>query len=234
MPRRGASSVVVSRSGIPEPRAVTGSLLRSVKVDRSIAEGPVAAPIPGPAVGRAATIVVGVLLAAAAFLVYSWSNPVHWNGYNHFVWQADAFLHGRAWFPYPVPVGRGPAPERLPPGRVPAPGRGGQPRRPGAAPVPAAAGAGPGAVRRAVRPGHGPGGRVDPARRPGRGAGLVDAGRAASCDRPSALPGRSSSPPAPCGGGRPPSAAPGTWPTWSRWTSPWSPSASRSATMREP
>ncbi len=30
------------------------------------------------------------------------SNPVHYNVYNHFVWQADAFLHGRAWFPYPV------------------------------------------------------------------------------------------------------------------------------------
>ncbi|MCJ7710268.1 MAG: hypothetical protein MUQ32_05495, partial [Chloroflexi bacterium] len=24
---------------------------------------------------------------------------------NHFVWQADAFLNGRAWFPYPVPSG---------------------------------------------------------------------------------------------------------------------------------
>jgi hypothetical protein len=76
-----------------------------VKVDRSIAEGPVAAPVPAPAVGRTATIVVGVLLALAAFIVYSWSNPVHWNAYNHFVWQADAFLHGRAWFPYPVPPG---------------------------------------------------------------------------------------------------------------------------------
>ncbi len=105
MPRRGASSVVLSRSGRPEPRAVTGSLLQSVKVDRSIAEGPVAAPIPAPRNGRAAAILVGVLLAAAAFLVYWWSNPVHWNQYNHFVWQADAFLHGRAWFPYPVPSG---------------------------------------------------------------------------------------------------------------------------------
>ncbi len=76
-----------------------------MKVERSIAEGPVAAPLPAQASGRAAAIVVGVLLAAAAFLVYWWSNPVHWNQYNHFVWQADAFLHGRAWFPYPVPAG---------------------------------------------------------------------------------------------------------------------------------
>jgi hypothetical protein len=65
----------------------------------------VAAPIPAPWLGRAATILVGVLLAAGAFLVYWWSNPVHWNQYDHFVWQADAFLHGRAWFPYPVPAG---------------------------------------------------------------------------------------------------------------------------------
>jgi hypothetical protein len=65
----------------------------------------VAAPIPAPGPGRATTILVGVLLVAAAFLLYWWSNPVHWNQYNHFVWQADAFLHGRAWFPYPVPAG---------------------------------------------------------------------------------------------------------------------------------
>ena len=43
-----------------------------------------------------------VLLAGALYWV---SNPEHYNVYNHFVWQADAFLHGRAWFPYPVPDG---------------------------------------------------------------------------------------------------------------------------------
>ncbi len=64
-----------------------------------------AAPIPEPANGRAATIIVGALLGLAALLVYWWSNPVHWTYYNHFVWQADAFLNGRAWFPYPVPSG---------------------------------------------------------------------------------------------------------------------------------
>jgi len=53
------------------------------------------------------TIVVGLLIALAAFAVYAVSNPVHLNQYNHFVWQADAFLHGRAWFPYPVPDGAG-------------------------------------------------------------------------------------------------------------------------------
>lgn len=76
-----------------------------MKVDRSIAEGPAAAPIDGPGYGRATTVLVGVLLAAAAFLVYWWSNPVHWNQYNHFVWQADAFLNGRSWFPYPIGPG---------------------------------------------------------------------------------------------------------------------------------
>jgi len=76
-----------------------------VKVDRSIAEGPGAAPLPAPMTGRATTILVGVLLALGAFLVYWWSNPVHWNQYNHFVWQADAFLNGRAWFRYPVGAG---------------------------------------------------------------------------------------------------------------------------------
>ncbi len=49
-----------------------------------------------------AAIAVGLLLAVAALIVYSLSDPVHYNLYNHFVWQADAFLHGRAWFPYPV------------------------------------------------------------------------------------------------------------------------------------
>jgi hypothetical protein len=73
-----------------------------VKVDRSIAEGPGPAPIPTPTGGRTTTIVVGVVLALGAFLLYWWSNPVHWNQYDHFVWQADAFLHGRAWFPFPI------------------------------------------------------------------------------------------------------------------------------------
>ena len=119
-----------------------------------------AAPNTAPGGGRAAAIIVGVLLAAAAFLLYWWSNPVHWNQYNHFVWQADAFLHGRAWFPYPVPAGADLPQNDYLQDVYPLRGRRGRPRRPGAAPVPAAAGAGAAAVRRAVRPGHGPGGRV--------------------------------------------------------------------------
>jgi hypothetical protein len=40
-----------------------------------------------------------------ALVLYAASNPVHWNLYNHFVWQADAFLNGRAWIYFPVPPG---------------------------------------------------------------------------------------------------------------------------------
>jgi hypothetical protein len=98
MPRREAASVLFSRPGVPEPEAVTGSLLRSVKVDRSIAEGVPGTSALAPSNGRAAAIAVGLLIALAAGVVYWVSNPAHWNQYNHFVWQADAFLHGRAWF----------------------------------------------------------------------------------------------------------------------------------------
>ena len=75
----------------------------------SIAEGPADPPSPArasiPVPQRPTTILVGVLLVLLAFLLYAVSNPVHWNLYNHFVWQADAFLHGRAWFLWPIPAG---------------------------------------------------------------------------------------------------------------------------------
>ena len=105
MPRRGASSVVDSRSGRPEPRAVTGSLLRKVKVPPSIAEGPEGTPRPTTAVRNPVSWLVGLGFVLAAFALYWVSNPEHYNFYNHFVWQADAYLHGRAWFPHPVLAG---------------------------------------------------------------------------------------------------------------------------------
>ena len=46
-------------------------------------------------------MIVGLLIALGALILYAFSNPVHFNQYNHFVWQADAFLHGRAWIPFP-------------------------------------------------------------------------------------------------------------------------------------
>ncbi len=49
--------------------------------------------------------IVGLALALGALLLYAASNPLHDNLYTHFVWQADAFLHGRVSFPYPVEAG---------------------------------------------------------------------------------------------------------------------------------
>lgn len=70
-------------------------------MQRSIAEGPDGPLHEDRAGAGPATIVVGLLIALAAFGLYWLSNPVHYNQYNHFVWQADAFLHGRAWIPFP-------------------------------------------------------------------------------------------------------------------------------------
>jgi hypothetical protein len=79
-----------------------------VKVERSIAEGPSGPLSPltsGRAGGRLAAVVVGLLLVLGAAVLYAWSNPEHYNQYNHFVWQADAFLHGKVSFDFPVPDG---------------------------------------------------------------------------------------------------------------------------------
>ncbi len=74
-------------------------------MDRSIAEGPLTAPVVSGSRERLMAIGVGLLLAAAAFAVYWVSHPERYNQYIHFVWQADAFLHGRAWIPYPIQDG---------------------------------------------------------------------------------------------------------------------------------
>jgi len=73
----------------------------ALKVQRSIAEGPDRASQPQPVTGSLTTVVVGLLIALGAMGVYALSNPEHYNQYNHFVGQADAFLHGRAWIPFP-------------------------------------------------------------------------------------------------------------------------------------
>ena len=51
---------------------------------------------------RVPALVVGTVLLLGATLLYVLSNPEHFNFYDHFVWQADAYLHGRAWIPYPI------------------------------------------------------------------------------------------------------------------------------------
>ena len=49
--------------------------------------------------------VVGLGLFVLAAVVYFGSNPARHDFYDHFVWQADAFLHGRAEITYPVSDG---------------------------------------------------------------------------------------------------------------------------------
>lgn len=48
---------------------------------------------------------VSVALFILALVVYLGSNPVQHDLYDHFVWQADAFLQGRAEIAYPVSEG---------------------------------------------------------------------------------------------------------------------------------
>jgi len=50
------------------------------------------------------TLAVGIGLVVACFVLYSLSRPAWQTVYNHFVWQADAFLHGHASIRYPVPA----------------------------------------------------------------------------------------------------------------------------------
>jgi len=47
-------------------------------------------------------LIAGLTLAILAFGLYLATNPERRNLWNHFVWQADAWLHGRAWIPYPT------------------------------------------------------------------------------------------------------------------------------------
>jgi len=72
-------------------------------VDRRLAQGPPgspAAPSTAPWRDRFPGILVGLGLVALAVAVYSWSAPDRY--YNHFVWQALAFLDGRAAIDFPV------------------------------------------------------------------------------------------------------------------------------------
>lgn len=45
---------------------------------------------------------IGVAFAVVATLVYIWSNPTRWGFYDHFVWQAQAWLEGHTGIAYPV------------------------------------------------------------------------------------------------------------------------------------
>jgi hypothetical protein len=78
-------------------------------VERSIAQG----PSPDAQVGRLAqarsgtggAVVVGLAIVALLLGIYLVSNLGRTSYYNHFVWQAEAFLDGRAAIRYPVAAG---------------------------------------------------------------------------------------------------------------------------------
>jgi hypothetical protein len=48
---------------------------------------------------------IGLFFVALALIVYLVSDPTRIGWYNHFVWQADAYLHGRFVISYPVSSG---------------------------------------------------------------------------------------------------------------------------------
>ena len=72
-------------------------------MDRRVAQGPPASRL-APATDwngdRIPAIAIGIGIVVVALLVYWISSPVRY--YNHFVWQALAFLHGRAAIDWPV------------------------------------------------------------------------------------------------------------------------------------
>lgn len=76
-------------------------------MNRSIAEGPGAlAPRTAPAAASPSrsTLAVGASLVVVFFALYLLTRPAWPSVYNHFVWQADAFLHGQVSIAYPVPA----------------------------------------------------------------------------------------------------------------------------------
>ncbi|MGZ6340216.1 MAG: hypothetical protein ACXWMX_00040 [Candidatus Limnocylindrales bacterium] len=84
----------------------------STEVERSI---PADHPHDGPAgrararlaalaVPRGRSVLAGLAVVGAMLLVYGLTNPVRPNIYEHFVWQASAWLEGQAAIRYPVPA----------------------------------------------------------------------------------------------------------------------------------
>ena len=70
-------------------------------MDRRVAQGRSPLRSPGfPSSSTFVSVVVGACLVAIALVVYSASHPYRF--YNHFEWQAAAFLEGQAAIRYPV------------------------------------------------------------------------------------------------------------------------------------
>ena len=78
-------------------------------MDRSVAQGrlpdPGPSPWPDPRTARWISILVGLLLALAALAIYLATRTDRY--YDHFVWQAAAFLEGHAAIRYPVEASGG-------------------------------------------------------------------------------------------------------------------------------
>jgi hypothetical protein len=78
-------------------------------VERSITQGPLTDARPSrrrdARSSPGATILVGLAIATLLLGIYVASNPFRGSYYNHFVWQAEAFLDGRAAIRFPVPDG---------------------------------------------------------------------------------------------------------------------------------
>ena len=78
-------------------------------MERSIAQGPLTdvrtSRRPATRSTARATVVTGLAIAGLLFAVYVVSNPQRPSYYNHFVWQAEAFLDGRAAIRFPVADG---------------------------------------------------------------------------------------------------------------------------------
>jgi hypothetical protein len=84
-------------------------------VERSIAQGPSATADPVEpktlSLHDRFALLVGIAVVIVLFAIYTASNPQRTNYYDHFVWQASAWLEGNAAIRYPVTASRPGQPE---------------------------------------------------------------------------------------------------------------------------
>ena len=68
---------------------------------QAAAEDPAVARNRSPSFGRVVSVAIGIGLVLGALFVYTVTSPTRY--YDHFEWQAEAFLEGKAAIRYPVP-----------------------------------------------------------------------------------------------------------------------------------